>query len=102
MKLRWICFPVVLLIFFCLTGCQNDSDKLSQDKEIENSVTSHENREYADLPGNINWLTNGSDPVFSSDKALKGGSLHSAITSFPMTFRVVGPDSNGSFRSAIL
>ena len=59
-------------------------------------------QEYATLPDNIKWLTNVSDPAFSSDKAQKGGILHSAITSFPMTFRVVGPDSNGSFRSAIL
>ncbi|MBU8910798.1 MAG: extracellular solute-binding protein, partial [Desulfobacterales bacterium] len=59
-------------------------------------------KEYAILPENIKWLTNESDSLFSSEKALKGGILHSAITSFPMTFRVVGPDSNGSFRSAIL
>ena len=54
------------------------------------------------LPENIQWLTNESDPVFSSEKAKKGGRLHLSLTSFPMTFRVVGPDSNGSFRSAIL
>ncbi len=102
MKFRWVCFSILMLMFFCITGCQNDSEKLSQDKEVKNSVISHKNIEYADLPDNINWLTNVSDPVFSSEKALKGGILHSAITSFPMTFRVVGPDSNGSFRSAIL
>lgn len=102
MKSRWVCFSILMLMFFCINGCQNDSEKLSQDKEIKNSVTPHKNREYTDLPDNINWLTNISDPIFSSEKALKGGILHSAITSFPMTFRVVGPDSNGSFRSAIL
>ena len=56
----------------------------------------------ADLPLDIQWVTNDSDPLFSSPLAQKGGIFHSAITSFPMTFRVVGPDSNGSFRSAVL
>ncbi|MFH2064059.1 MAG: extracellular solute-binding protein [Pseudomonadota bacterium] len=54
------------------------------------------------LPENIKWLTNTKDPVFASDKAKKGGTFHASILSFPMTFRVIGPDSNGSFRSAIL
>ncbi|MFO7713435.1 extracellular solute-binding protein [Desulfosarcina sp.] len=48
------------------------------------------------------WLTNASDPVFASPEAARGGTLHMALESFPLTFRVVGPDSNTSFRSAIL
>nr|WP_246556404.1 extracellular solute-binding protein [Desulfonema magnum] len=55
-----------------------------------------------ELPKDIEWLTNDSDPVFASPEAKKGGTLHSSIMTFPMTFRVVGPDSNNSFRSAIL
>ena len=54
------------------------------------------------LPDDIQWLTNDSDPVYASSNAVKGGTLNTAILSFPMTFRTVGPDSNGSFRSAIL
>jgi microcin C transport system substrate-binding protein len=54
------------------------------------------------LPEDIQWLTNDSDPVYASSDAIKGGMLNTAILSFPMTFRTVGPDSNGSFRSAIL
>lgn len=56
----------------------------------------------AKLPDDIQWLTNESDPVFASPDAVKGGTLHNAILSFPLTFRTVGPDSNSSFRSAIL
>lgn len=55
-----------------------------------------------ELPKDITWLTNDSDPLFASPEAKKGGTLHSSIMSFPLTFRVVGPDSNNSFRSAIL
>ncbi len=54
------------------------------------------------LPEDIQWLTNDSDPVYAASDAVKGGTLNTAILSFPMTFRTVGPDSNGSFRSAIL
>jgi hypothetical protein len=40
--------------------------------------------------------------VFASPKALPGGNLNLFVDSFPLTFRTVGPDSNGSFRSFIL
>ncbi|MCK5349577.1 MAG: ABC transporter substrate-binding protein [Desulfobacula sp.] len=96
---------IILVLCFYLTGCgSNDTQKNHQKEQSgsNNIVTAREKKEYAVLPDNIKWLTNDSDPVFSSAKAQKGGILHSAITSFPMTFRVVGPDSNGSFRSAIL
>ncbi|MCG8471823.1 MAG: ABC transporter substrate-binding protein, partial [Desulfobacterales bacterium] len=55
----------------------------------------------APLPEEVVWLTNDTDPVFASPKAVKGGVFVRPITSFPLTFRVVGPDSNGSFRSTI-
>lgn len=112
MKFKRVLFALILLICFCLTGCgENESQKSRQEAQpgiesesksgSENSVTPRE-KKYAVLPDNIIWLTNDSDPVFSSPRALKGGIFRSAITSFPMTFRVVGPDSNGSFRSSIL
>lgn len=53
-------------------------------------------------PEDITWLTNDSDPLFASPDVKKGGTLHSSVMSFPLTFRVVGPDSNSSFRGAIL
>jgi len=56
----------------------------------------------AELPKNIEWLTNDSDPVYADSDSVPGGALNLSLLSFPMTFRVVGPDSNGSFRSAIL
>ncbi|MDM8536643.1 extracellular solute-binding protein [Desulfobacterales bacterium HSG17] len=54
------------------------------------------------LPDDIQWLSNESDPVFASHDAKKGGTFNTAVMSFPLTFRTVGPDSNSSFRSAIL
>ncbi|SDT98600.1 extracellular solute-binding protein [Desulfobacula phenolica] len=97
----------IMLMVFCFpTGCRNNNDiKNNEHRDppgLEQKITFREKSAYAVLPDTIQWLTNNSDPVFSSEKAQKGGIFHAAITSFPMTFRVVGPDSNGSFRSAIL
>lgn len=105
-----------------LVGCgndgqrQDDSNKLHDDGVLmESSAAESTTREgktdtdgavthgnAAILPQGITWLTNDNDPVFSSPNAVKGGVLRSAILSFPMTFRTVGPDANGSFRSAVL
>ncbi len=55
-----------------------------------------------ELPKDIEWLTNDTDPVYASPDAKTGGTFNTSILSFPPTFRVVGPDSNSSFRSAVL
>ena len=54
------------------------------------------------LPDNLKWETNDSDPVYASPEAQKGGGITTFLTSFPLTLRYVGPDSNGGFRSAVL
>lgn len=55
-----------------------------------------------DLPKNLVW-ENGMDlPEIGSDSAIKGGTYNEHIQDFPRTLRVVGPDSNGSFRPYIL
>ncbi len=54
------------------------------------------------LPADLEWLTNDSDPAYASPEAKTGGAFRVAISSFPLTFRTVGPDSNTEFRSAIL
>ncbi len=54
------------------------------------------------LPEDIEWLTNQIDPVFASPEAKKGGTFRTAELSFPLTFRVVGPDSNSAYRGYIL
>ncbi len=56
----------------------------------------------ASLPADLKWETNDTDPVFASPKALPGGSITMFVDSFPLTFRTVGPDSNGAFRSFIM
>ncbi len=125
MKIKMLLMGLLAMVGLCLIGCpDSDSDNSPQNNWVNsqsNNQVNHlgetwEKTEVREalpskpvpmvpapvLPDNIAWLTNDSDPVFSSQKARKGGTLHAAITGFPMTFRVVGPDSNGSFRSAIL
>ena len=54
------------------------------------------------LPGNLVWETNLDEPLFASEKAIFGGTFRTYISSFPQTFRTVGPDANGAFRSWLM
>jgi microcin C transport system substrate-binding protein len=49
------------------------------------------------LPDNLVWLTNDEDPTFAAPEAKRGGTLRVSMSSFPLTLRRVGPDSNGGF-----
>lgn len=49
------------------------------------------------LPEGLHWQTNNEDPIFASPDAKRGGRFRSFVTTFPLTLRLVGPDSNGSF-----
>lgn len=53
------------------------------------------------LPEKVIWYT--SKPgVWGSARAKQGGTFHSAIGDFPTTFRTVGPNANGGYRSLFL
>lgn len=53
------------------------------------------------LPEDLTWFT--SHPgIFGSSRAKAGGEERAALSEFPQTFRTVGPNSNGSFRSYLL
>ncbi len=53
----------------------------------------------ADLPSDLKWENGGDLPEMGDPAAKKGGTFHDYIESFPATFRVNGPDANGTFRS---
>jgi len=53
----------------------------------------------APLPPDIEWETNLTDPPIGSPKAVRGGDLHSFIVDYPLTFRLMGPNSNDAFAS---
>lgn len=45
----------------------------------------------------IQWETNTDDPPIGDPSALQGGVFNYAINAYPLTFRLVGPDSNDAF-----
>jgi len=51
------------------------------------------------LPKDIVWETNNEEPLIGSEKAIRGGTLNAAIFSYPLTFRLMGPNNNDSFAS---
>ena len=63
------------------------------------SAAAHTPAVRATLPADIKWITNEEDPPIGSAKALRGGTLNSSIDSYPLTFRLVGPNSNDAFAS---
>ena len=100
-RLIWL----LVLLILSLAGCSNTDDQQKQSEvktETEKKKIFTAPLSPTPLPDDITWLTNDTDPVYASPEAVKGGTFHAAITSFPLTFRVVGPDSNSGFRSAIL
>src|SRR5690606_38311080 len=45
----------------------------------------------------IEWETNNDDPPIGDPSALQGGVFKTWIDAYPLTFRLVGPDSNDGF-----
>jgi microcin C transport system substrate-binding protein len=113
--------PLISLVFFVLFSCSDDAGtgtgERSQDisaieadeKAISEEVrpdfsspqVADENLKIEGLPEELLWYT--SHPgVFGSSRAKEGGEETSALSEFPQTFRTVGPNSNGGFRSYLL
>ncbi|UXI01871.1 extracellular solute-binding protein [Photobacterium sp. TY1-4] len=51
-----------------------------------------------DLPQDLVWISNMEEPLFASEQAKHGGTLHTFMASFPQTLRSVGPDANSGLR----
>lgn len=49
------------------------------------------------LPAGIAWQTNEDDPTIGSPEALRGGTLRDSIGQYPLTLRLMGPNSNDFF-----
>jgi microcin C transport system substrate-binding protein len=54
-----------------------------------------------DLPADLKWESNASLDEIGSPDAKRGGTYYYFVPDFPRTFRFVGPDANGAFRSYI-
>jgi len=82
----------VMMLFSC-GGDNKESVNLSGAGEFKLDYTTHK------LTEKLKWLTNNREPLIASSKAEKGGTLYGYVLTFPLTFRVVGPDSNNFTRS---
>src|SRR5215469_486188 len=51
------------------------------------------------LPKDIVWTTDNNEPLIGSPKAIRGGTLRLAMAAYPLTLRLVGPNSNDFFSS---
>ncbi|MEJ2040698.1 MAG: extracellular solute-binding protein, partial [Desulfosarcinaceae bacterium] len=98
-----ICSCALILAVFLLAACSSEDDKPPVRATKTHTISALQpGYPREPLPKGIHWVTNESDPEFADPRARHGGTLHLALSSFPLTFRVVGPDSNTRFRSAIL
>ncbi len=52
----------------------------------------------ADLPSDLVWQNGMDEPELGDDQAKKGGTLRNYILAFPPTIRILGENSNSSFR----
>ncbi|MYD44477.1 MAG: ABC transporter substrate-binding protein [Gammaproteobacteria bacterium] len=97
-------------MFLLVAGCGNVSDESNGESETSSDAeaaaavvvlppiaVAEGDGLPATLPTDLVWETNDQDPEFASPNAVKGGTLRSYMLAFPLTMRLVGPDSNGSF-----
>ncbi len=54
-------------------------------------------QEVVTLPDDIVWVTNMDDPVIGSPDAIRGGTINLPLGAYPLTFRLMGPNSNDAF-----
>ena len=60
----------------------------SQELAVESPLT---------LPDGIVWETNNDYPLIGSPDAIRGGTLNYYLLAYPLTFRLMGPNSNDAF-----
>lgn len=101
---KFLLLPVVLLL-----ACGQDasepnasagsgSELLSQETHLVENPPTYESVALAE---DLVWVTNNEDPAFASPDAVRGGTFEDWMISFPLTLRMIGPDSNGSFASVM-
>lgn len=105
--LRFISF-FALAAAFIFAGCTRKAEVKTNDALAEAAAYYKTHPDFFvfatpdDLPQGLKWQHGEGVEPFADPAATRGGVLRDFITDFPRTLRVVGPDSNGSFRGIIL
>ncbi len=90
-----------------LSGCSSEGDDRFPPYDNSAEVDAHyaDKKDFyhfktpADIPADLVW-ENGADlPEIGDPRAKKGGDFRYFVDQFPSTYRVDGPEANGSFRS---
>jgi len=97
---------VASLFLAACGGGDEETVKLDNTAEVEQYYQDHADffrvATPADIPTNLVWEDGSDLPEIGDPRAKKGGTRYASITSFPKTIRLVGDDSNNSFRPMIL
>jgi len=103
----------ILLGLFLITSCGSGQDQdevlepaRDNTQEVEDYYAAHPDffsfKTPEDIPNDLVWEDGMNLTDIGSPEAKKGGTQYGALQDFPRTLRLVGPDSNGSFRPFIL
>jgi microcin C transport system substrate-binding protein len=102
---------VAIAAVMFITACGSDTDVtelevIDNTEEVQAYYSDNPDffifKTLADMPTDLTWLDGSHLPDIGSPDAMKGGTQYASIQDFPRTLRVVGPDSNGSFRPLLL
>jgi microcin C transport system substrate-binding protein len=102
---------VAIAAMMFITACGSDTDVtelevIDNTEEVQAYYSDNPDffifKTLADMPTDLTWLDGSHLPDIGSPDAMKGGTQYASIQDFPRTLRVVGPDSNGSFRPLLL
>lgn len=108
---RYVASLAAIASFLFLTACGGSEDAVIEEvrdntAEVEAYYAADPDffsfKTLADLPVDLEWETGMHLPEIGSDDAIKGGTQYGSLQDFPRTLRIIGPDSNGSFRPFIL
>ncbi|MXZ43416.1 MAG: hypothetical protein F4Z01_00300, partial [Gammaproteobacteria bacterium] len=94
-------FIVVSLVWSVTAHAESDTDVDSDTDDSDWFEIAPEDLLPEELPENLHWETNNEDPEFASPDAIRGGTFHTWMISFPKTMRPVGPNSNGYFAGTL-
>ncbi len=88
---------LLLLASIFLAACSesNNTDQAGSQQKQQTLKTYPQSQ----LTEELNWITNNDDPIFADPAATKGGTFRTYMTTFPLTLRTVGPDSNNQMRA---
>ncbi|MBA57700.1 MAG: ABC transporter substrate-binding protein [Gammaproteobacteria bacterium] len=113
MTKKTVLISLALIGLTALNGCSGPKDKQESNslgtnnfEEVSGYYEAHPEffvfRDIEDLPANLKWEDGSHLAEIGSESAKKGGTEYRRLQDFPRTLRIVGPDSNGSFRPMIL